>query len=181
MPKTSNNNWQEVDLYRNSPYSVDSALNMELLERGWSLLDLWKLPERGGLNLADYILAIGLQQTLLDTIHAERYSPFYSQVVLRWEASCAQFVDVVDRNTVEAITDLLIWVSMKMAGSLTAAYLGVQSQSEDDMLFRLMVKMMVRYPEMRDWIQLERVLKKFQWREDCMRFWYLVWEDGVGK
>jgi hypothetical protein len=172
-------NWNDVDLYKNSCYSVEIALNMELRERGWSLLAKWLLPNHGGLTMEDYILLIGLQQTLLDTTHAERYSPFYLTAVMRWVSCCSTFLDMVNQQTDAATADLVIWVCIKLAGSLTATFLRARSDSEDDPRFRLVIKMMSKYPETREWSGLEKVVKRFQWREHCLAFWYKVWKMVV--
>ncbi|OCT46926.1 hypothetical protein CLCR_02345 [Cladophialophora carrionii] len=172
-------NWQDVDLCQNSPYSVQNALNMELRERGWNLLGNWLLPNHGGLTLADYILLIGLQHTLLDTTHAERYSPFYRPAVMRWVSCCSTFLDRVNQQSDAATADLLSWVCIKLAGSLTATFLRARSDSEDDPRFRLVIKMMSRYPETGEWSSLKKVIQRFQWREDCLAFWYKVWKMVV--
>ncbi len=157
-------NWTAVDLYQSSPYGVDNALNMELRERGWELLALWRSSDHDGLTLADYILLIGLQHTLLDTTFAERYSPFYPPVVMRWVSACSRFLDILDPKTDAATGAMLVWVCMKLAGSLTATFLRARSDAEDDPRFRLMIKMMEKYPETREWSLLEQVLKTFHWR-----------------
>ena len=177
--KDTYDNWEHIDLYKNSPYGVENALNMELRERGWNLLVLWRLHDHGGLTSADYILLIGLQHTLLDTTSAERYSPFYLPVVLRWVSACSHFLDILDPHTDESTVAMLIWVCMKLAGSLTATFLRAQSDAEDDPRFRLMIKMMGKNPEARAWSCLEKLLKTFPWHEHCMNFWREVWRMVV--
>jgi hypothetical protein len=172
-------NWKDVDLRLNSPSKSGNALNMELRERGWDLLWLCSSPGHGGLTLTDYILLIGLQHTLLDTTHAERFSPFYTPAIFRWVASCSAFLDVIDHEADAASADLLIWVCLKLAGSLTATFLRARSTSQTDPRFKLMAKMMRKYPKTREWWYLEQTMQKFQWRGYCMEFWRMCWEMVV--
>jgi hypothetical protein len=167
--------WTEVDLYGYSPYNKP-ALNLQLREYGWELLSLWQTPEHGGLTMQDYLVLMASQHTLLDLTHAERYSPLYAVLIMRWVSECSWFLDVVDRDRDEATSDLLIHLCMKLSGTLTAPFLRLQSSSYDDPRFHMYSKMMYRYPSMRDWEVLMKVLRQFTALERCIRCWKRVWD-----
>ena len=161
-------NWKDVDLYTHSPFGGKNAANLEARERGWSLLI------RSGDGLADQILLIGLQHTLLDSSHAERFSKLYSRLIMRWTEICSECLDKVGADDIP-LRNLLIWLCMKLAASMVASFLRLKSASEEDPRFRLTLKMMERYPEIRDWAWLEYVLKQFHWEPHCMHFWHILW------
>ncbi len=186
-------NWKYVDLYSRSPYDVENALKLELRERGWGLLARWHLPDHGRLTLADYLLLIGLQHTLNDTLHVEQYSPFYPPEIIRWVSTCSSFLDIIDEESDEfslsskdcsVFTGAIVILPstmvqtnrdpQKLAGTLTATFLRAQSDSEDDPRFRLVINMMGKYPETREWSSLEKVLKRLPVKEYCLKFWRMV-------
>ncbi len=57
-------NWNNVDLYSFAPFGGKSAANVEARERGWGLMAY------AGNSLADRIVLIAMQHTLLDVSHA---------------------------------------------------------------------------------------------------------------
>jgi hypothetical protein len=171
--------WVEVDLHGYSPYNKP-ALNLQLRENGWELLSLWQMPDHGGLTVQDYIVLMSSQHTLIDLTHAERYSPLYAVLIMRWVSECSRFLDIVDRACDESTSDLLIHLCMKLSGSLTAPFLRLQSTSYDDPRFQLFIKMMNKFPSMRDWDVLMKALRQFTALERCIRCWKLVWEMYMG-
>lgn len=161
-------NWNNVDLYSFAPFGGKSATNVEARERGWGLMAY------AGNSLADWIVLIAMQHTLLDVSHAERFSKYYGPLILNWVGFCARAIDEVDANDT-SLCDLLIWVCLKLAGGLTATFLKIRSSSRNDRRFQLMIKMLTIYPKTQDWKTLESVLKRFHWNEYCLHFWHLVW------
>lgn len=165
-------NWEDVDLFSNSPFGGKTAANMEARERGWCLM----LGAEN--NLADHILLIGLQHTLLDTSYAERLSQLYFPIVMRWTDSCTALLDEIDAGDIST-THLLIWVCTKLAGTMVATSLRMESASGKDPRFQMALKMMARFPNTRDWASLEAILRKFSPQIHCTDFWYILWRRLV--
>lgn len=156
-----------IDLRHGNP-DATTALSIELTEYiEWTI-------SKGYTSLADGILLMALHRQLYDLGAAERFSRLYQDVVLHWTRECLAIIDKIDSDD-EALVELFIWACFKHGGTMVAPFLRMESDDPNDLRMQLMIKVLDRFWQVKEWFTCEQVLLRFSPMTECIEWWHMIW------
>lgn len=157
-----------IDL-RHGSKSATSAMNVELTQYIEYLIAI------NTKSLADKICLMSIHRELIDLGDTKRLSPFYFDTVMSWTQ---QSLDMLGKINVddEALVEMFIWSCFKHGGTLVAPFLNMTSDDSNDPRFQLMLKVMRKFWQARDWMCCSAVLSKFAPLAECLDWWHMIWK-----
>ena len=129
---------------------------------------------RGYTSIADGILLMSLHRELYDLGATERFSTLYHDVVLHWTKECLTMIDQIDPED-EALVEMFIWACFKHGGTMVAPFLRMESDDPNDLRMQLMIKIVDKFWQARDWSVCGELLIRFSPMLECSHWWHMIW------
>lgn len=154
---------------RHGSKSANSTMNVELTQYVEYLIAI------DTKSLADRICLMSIHRELYDLGDTERLSSFYFDMVMSWTQQCLEMLEEIDHDD-EALVEMFIWSCFKNGGTMVAPFLRMASDDPDDPRFQLMLNMMQKFWQAREWVDCSAVLTKFAPMAECLDWWHMIWK-----
>lgn len=146
-----------------------SAITIELTEYVEYVVGL------NNMTLTEEVLLMSLHRELYDLGSTERLSSLYEDIVMHWTQRSLSMLEQIDPEDA-ALVETFIWSAFKNGGTVVAPFLNMRTEDPSDLRYQLMIRVMDKFHQMRDWSVVQPLLLRFDPMPECMHWWHLTWE-----